>query len=63
MVAKPSDPGPGKGSDLTWFSNFFVLLKKNQFSHPILTQVRTDSSIFNQGIIHNDTFKDSEWDA
>jgi hypothetical protein len=42
--------------------HFFVFFK-NRVSHPIFTQVRTGSSIFNQDIIHGDTVRGSDWDA
>jgi hypothetical protein len=39
-------------------SQIFLFLKKNWFSHPILTQVRTGSLIFSQGITYDDTLRD-----
>jgi hypothetical protein len=61
MAVKPLNPNLGKGSNLTHFLDFFVF--KNWFSHLIFTQVGTNSSIFNQSIIHGDTLRGSNWDA
>jgi hypothetical protein len=57
MVAKPWDPNPSKGSNLTQFSNFYFL--KNRFSHLVLTQMRTSSLVFSQIVIHGDTLRES----
>jgi len=51
----------GKGLDLTRFSNLYLFF--NWFSHPILTHLRMHNSIFSQGITHDDTLKESDWDA
>jgi hypothetical protein len=42
---------------------FFFVYLKNRFSHPILTQVKINSLVFNQGITHGDTLRGSNWDA
>jgi hypothetical protein len=62
MAVKPLNPDLGKGSNLTQFSFFFIFYF-NQFSHSVFTKVKTSNSVFNQGIIHGNTLRRSDWDA
>jgi hypothetical protein len=49
-----------KGQTLPSFYFYFF---NNWFSHPILTQVKIDSLVFNQDIIHGDSLKGSDQHA
>jgi hypothetical protein len=60
MAVKPKTLTQVRGQTLLG-SQKKMLFFYNWFSHLVFTQVKTDSLVFSQGIIHGDTLGRSDW--